>query len=193
MSLPDFDRAQYVEPGIVEGNSGLVAGSQRARQAAFPLALAYGVVAAVVGAIAYGLVGLTGFMVSIVAIGVGWLVAKAMMTASGGVGGREYQIAAVGLTYLACGMGPVFDVLWSLHERGVPVAANLGSLIPLLLKMAVAGPLLALRNPLNGALGLLILFFGLRTAWQMAAGSPGFQNRGAGSAGPFGRGGLFGR
>jgi len=48
-----------------------------------------------------------------------------------------------------------------------------------LAKYIVLGPILELMGHfLWGAIGLLILFYGLRTAWQMAAGSPGFGQQG---------------
>lgn len=44
-----------------------------------------------------------------------------------------------------------------------------------MLTYTLFGPFLRLgRDPLWGLMGLLILFYGLRTAWQMAAGAPGF-------------------
>ena len=172
----DFERAEYVEPQAIEG---VVVGQSNAMaRAAYPTALVYGGVAAAVGAVGYAMVGLTGFMVSIVVIGIGWLVAKAMMTASEGVGGRQFQIAAVLLTYFAATCGRLLDMIWAIHRAG----GGLGNVSPVLVLLyAVAGPFLRLSNPINGLLGLLILFFGLRTAWQLAAGSPGF---GSNTAGP---------
>jgi hypothetical protein len=163
----DFQRAEYVEPQVMDGE---IVGQPTA-SAAFPLALAYGAVAAAVGAVGYALVGLTGFMVSIVVIGIAWLIARGMMTATGGVGGRHFQIAAVILTYFAATCGRLLDIFWAIHRAG----GGLGNISPArVLYYAVAGPFLRLSNPINGLLGLLILFFGLRTAWQLAAGSPGF-------------------
>lgn len=176
MSIPDFERAEYRQPQTIEGESS-GQGSSRVRggATAFPLALLFGAAAALVGGVGYALIGFSGFMVSIVAIGVGWLVARAMMTASGGVGGQVYQIAAVLLTYFAVTLGELLDLL---HYSGIPMTAVLHVPAPLLLRQLVAGPFLALRNPLNGGLGLLILFFGLRTAWRLAAGSSGFGQSG---------------
>ncbi len=170
MSLYDFERAEYVEPQTIDGATGVIEGSRRASAAMFPLALAYGAAAALAGAIGYALVGLTGFMVSIVTIAIGWLVAKAMMTASGGVGGRGYQVAAVALTYLSASFGRVFDIAIDAHKDGV-------SLSPIFYVIyGLFGPFLrfAEGNVFWAGMGLLILFYGLRTAWQMAAGSPGF-------------------
>ena len=176
MSVPDFDKAEYVEPAVIDGETGFVVDSPRARIAAFPLALAYGVGAAIVGAVGYAVIGLSGFMVSIVTIAIGWLVARAMMTASGGMGGQQYQIAAVVLTYLSASFGGVLDVLYYAHKQGIDI-----SRVPaiFLLKYTFLGPILRITDsPGWGLLGLLILFYGLRTAWQMAAGTPGFGQAG---------------
>ena len=51
-----------------------------------------------------------------------------------------------------------------------------------LLALGLASPFLELQSPLNGAIGLFILFVGMRFAWQLTAGVEGsvlgpFQNR----------------
>jgi hypothetical protein len=168
----DFERAEYLQAEPMEGQ---IVGRPVAASgmSAFPLALLFGAVAAVVGSIGYALVGLTGFMVSIVAIGVAWLIAKAMLTASGGVGGRPYQIAAVVLTYFAVSCGELIHPLWTVVEKGVPILR----LLPVFLKYALLGPFLELQDGINGVLGLIILGIGIRAAWKMAAGGPGFGNR----------------
>jgi len=176
MSIPDFERAEYVEPTIIDGETGYAVGSRRAANAALPLAILYGVGAAIVGAVGYALVGLSGFMVSIVTIAIGWLVAKSMMTATKGIGGRPFQVIAVVLTYVATSCGSLIDILYRVTQHGV----KLSQLSPVsLAKYIVLGPILELMGHfLWGAIGLLILFYGLRTAWQMAAGSPGFGQQG---------------
>jgi hypothetical protein len=69
---------------------------------AYSKALLYGAAAAVAGCIGYALFGiLTGIALGWAAIGVGWLVGKAMRTGSGGLGGRRYQVTAALLTYAA--------------------------------------------------------------------------------------------
>jgi hypothetical protein len=174
MSIPDFERAEYVEPQTIEGE--LVEGSRRVSAAVFPLALVCGVGAAVVGAIGYALVGLTGFMVSVVTIGIGYLVAKAMMTATCGIGGQPYQIAAVVLTYFSATVGELLDMIYHAHQHGMAFS----QISPIaVVKYAVFGPMLEVADrPGWGLIGLLILFYGLRTAWQMAAGTPGFGQSG---------------
>ncbi len=191
MSIPDFSRAEYQEssaaPRVIEGEvvgpSGVPMRVQAAGTPRFALALAYGAVAALVGALGYALVGMTGFMVSIVAIGVAWLIAKAMMTASGGIGGRPYQIGAVALTYLAVNFGEILVPLWHAHQSGLPFSAITN---PAVVRYLVLGPFVALSQGLNGILGAVILAIGLRSAWQMAAGSAGFGQPGGRRPGLFG-------
>ncbi|ADW67743.1 hypothetical protein [Granulicella tundricola] len=173
LNTPNFERAEYREPQVIEGYPVEPAGGR-----GLGPALLFGLGAAVVGCVGYAVVGLSHIMASIVSIGVGWLVGKAMMTGSGGVGGRPYQVAAVLMTYFACSVGDMVDIL---HFQGIPFAL-MGKLPPaFLLKLAVGLPFLQLRsNPLNGGLGLLILFFGLQAAWRIAAGGPGFGRVGGG-------------
>jgi hypothetical protein len=76
--------------------------------AAFTRALLFGVGGAIAGLILYAAVGIiTGWTIGYVALAVGWLVGKAMIAGSGGIGGRRYQIAAVLLTYAAVSIAAV--------------------------------------------------------------------------------------
>jgi hypothetical protein len=73
--------------------------------AAFVRGIIFGLVGFVLGLILYaGFVIVTGIEIGFVSLAVGWLVGKAIMMGSGGVGGRRYQIAAVLLTYAAVSM-----------------------------------------------------------------------------------------
>jgi hypothetical protein len=175
MSIPDFERAEYDQPSVIDATADF-GEPQRAGLTMFPLALLYGALAAAAGAIGYALVGLTGFMVSIVTIGIGYIVARAMMTATRGVGGQHYQIAAVILTYLSASVGRVIDILVEVQKQGY----SLLQVSPtFLVSYSLFGPFLRLTHDLGwGLMGLLILFYGLRTAWQLAAGTPGFGQQG---------------
>lgn len=63
---------------------------------------------ALLGFIAYSTFAIvTGIVIGYLALLVGWLVAKAMMKGSGGIGGRRYQITAVMLTYAAVSMSAI--------------------------------------------------------------------------------------
>lgn len=186
VNLEDFSKAEYVETESASVPDEAVHDEPgRQHLAAFPLAILYGVGAALVGALGYALVGLTGFMVSIVTVAIGWLVARAMMTATHGVGGQEYQIAAVALTYFSANLGRILNILYEASKNGVSPAQI--SLV-FYIKWAFFAPFVRLQDNLGwGLMGLLVLFYGLRTAWQLAAGAPGFGQ--AGGAG-FGFGGV---
>src|SRR5882672_11135988 len=74
----------------------------------FVRGLLFGVGAAVVGMALYaGFTIATGVYIGYVAVGVGWLVGKAIMLGSKGFGGRRYQIAAVLLTYAAISIAAI--------------------------------------------------------------------------------------
>src|SRR5260370_14274134 len=76
--------------------------------AAFARALLVGAGAALLGLILYAAFTIaTNFYFGYIALGVGWLVAKAMLKGSNGIGGRRYQIAAVLLTYTAISVAAV--------------------------------------------------------------------------------------
>ena len=73
--------------------------------AAFVRGLLFGVGGFVLGLILYaGFTIATGIEIGFVSLGVGWLVGKAIMVGSSGIGGRRYQVAAVLLTYAAVSM-----------------------------------------------------------------------------------------
>jgi len=52
------------------------------------------------------------------------------------------------------------------HKPGMGLASAVG----LLVLVGLASPFLELQSPLNGALGLLILFIGINIAWRLTAG-----------------------
>ena len=163
--------------------------------AAFARGLLFGAVAALLGLIGYATVTIaTGWSIGYVALGVGWLVAKAITKGSNGLGGRRYQIAAVLLTYAAISVAAIpIGISYAVkHQKAVTVKktsdnpfpednssqpapskpkpeVHLGSMIGELLLMGLASPFLALQNPFQGAIGLFILFIGLRIAWQLTA------------------------
>jgi hypothetical protein len=74
----------------------------------FGRALLFGAAGAVLGIILYSAVGIiTGLEIGYVSLAVGFIVAKAVLKGSGGIGGRKYQIAAVLLTYFAVSLSAV--------------------------------------------------------------------------------------
>lgn len=168
--------------------------------AAFVRGLTAGIAAAVAGLIAYAGISiiLQGWVISYMSFGVGWLVGTAMMKASGGVGGRRYQIAAVLLTYAAVSMAaiPIWMYFASKEpsqqteqqklraeqrqlekESGQPSsepekpALTLGPWLARVAMLGLISPFLELKgNPLWGAMGLIILFIGIKIAWRITAG-----------------------
>jgi hypothetical protein len=72
---------------------------------AFTRALLFGSFAALAGMALYAAFAIiTGWMIGYVSLAVGYIIAKAMMKGSRGIGGRRYQITAALLTYCAVSM-----------------------------------------------------------------------------------------
>src|SRR5689334_22620557 len=71
-------------------------------------ALVFGIGAAILGLIGYAAFEIiTGWIIGYVALGVGWLIGKAMMKGSNGFGGRKFQITAALLTYSAVSLAAI--------------------------------------------------------------------------------------
>jgi|SRR5690348_6513480 len=76
--------------------------------AAFVKALTFGIGGSVLGLALYaGFTMLTGIEIGYVSLAVGFIVGKAMMMGSGGIGGRRYQIVAIALTYAAVSLAAI--------------------------------------------------------------------------------------
>ena len=171
--------------------------------AAYVRALTAGVAAAVGGLIAYAVISiiLQGWVISYMSFGVGWLVGTAMMKASGGVGGRRYQIAAVLLTYAAVSMAAIPIAFYFASEKHEKQAQHqnqqadeqqlddsgqqatpppqqrprltLGAWLGRLALLGLASPFLELKdNGFWGLIGLVILYVGIKIAWRITQGSP---------------------
>ena len=158
--------------------------------------LLFGLGAAIAGMIFYAAFAiLTGIYFALVSLAVGWLVGKAIMIGSKGIGGRRYQIAAVILTYAAVSIAAVpiaisYDVkstreshsmqLKQQHPANTDGQAvqtppkprpSFGAALLALLALGLASPFLELRDPVHGIIGLVILMVGIRIAWQITVGS----------------------
>jgi hypothetical protein len=84
--------------------------------AAFVRAVLFGLVGFAIGLALYaGFVIVTGISIGYVALAVGWIIGKAMMMGSNGVGGRRYQIVAVALTYAAVSIA--FVPIWIYYNN----------------------------------------------------------------------------
>ena len=107
---PQFGTAEYVEsPGADRAELA------KDTHAAYVRAIVFGIGAAILGMILYATFEIqTGIVIGYAALAVGWLVGKAMITGSNGVGGRRYQIAAVLLTYAAVSTAG-FWLYWGKH------------------------------------------------------------------------------
>ncbi len=165
--------------------------------AAFVRALLFGIGAAILGMILYATFAIvTGIVIGYASLAVGWIVGKAMIQGSNGVGGRRYQIAAVLLTYAAVSTAAI--PVW-LHYAGEHRQTNaqrattaqgssdsssddldgaapksrpsFAAAMGTLLALGLASPFLELSGDfVGGMIGLVILFVGMRFAWRLTAG-----------------------
>jgi len=143
-------------------------GTPAGQSTAFTRALLFGIAAAIVGLAGYAAFTIaTSLYVGYVALGVGYIVAKAMKFGSNGLGGRPYQIAAVILTYLAIALAEIPIALWQFRAR-VPSGHMLAVAIRLL-PIGLASPIRDMRSPVHGLINLVILFVGLQIAWRGTA------------------------
>jgi hypothetical protein len=170
----------------------------RDTHAAFVRAILFGVGAAILGMILYATFAIvTGIVIGYAALAVGWLVGKAMVQGSNGVGGRRYQIVAVLLTYAAVSTAAI--PVWihysgehkqSQHRQTAKSEEGSGSgsqeesaakaprpsmfsALAMLVLLGLASPFLEFSsNPLGAMIGLVILFVGMRFAWQMTGAKP---------------------
>lgn len=165
-----FTQAEYIEP-VPQPE---INAPERPDPALLGRAILFGIGGAIAGATCYALfTGLTHITIGYLAIVVAWLIAKAMTAGSGGQGGRAYQISAVVLTYLAVVGADVAIIVWELSRDGKHVVWSFGAVFGLI-KIGIEYPFLDLaQSPLGGAIGLFILFIGMRAAWRMTSGIPG--------------------
>lgn len=148
--------------------------------AAFVRALLFGIGGAVVGLALYVTFALaTGLIIGWLSVAVGYIIGKAMHLGSRGVGGRRYQVVAVLLTYFAVSMSavPIAIEQSRLHHQTQAQATttqpeapmSVARTVAVLAWVGIASPLLDLHDPVHGLIGLIILFVGLRFAWQFTA------------------------
>ena len=164
---------------------------------AFARALLFGIGAAILGLIIYAAFGiLTGWVIGYLSLAVGYIIAKAMMKGSNGVGGRRYQITAVLLTYAAVSMAAVPIAIGQYSKQAKSQQAqptsgqsssqqaqetpqtskpSVGGTLVKLALFGLASPFLELEDPLHGVIGLVILFVGMQIAWKATAGAPAME------------------
>ena len=127
----------------------------------------YGTGAAILGSVLYAAITSFGFTIGYLALAVGWLIGKAMMKGSNGVGGRSYQMVSVLLTYCAISMAPALAIVPAIYRHASSVQ-SWGAMLGGLALSGLESPVAHLsRSPASGAIGLLILFIGLSIAWQL--------------------------
>lgn len=150
----------------------------------FVRAACFGIGGAILGLVLYvGFALATGWIVGFVSLAVGYIVGKAIVLGSGGVGGRRYQVAAVLLTYIAVSMAAVpIAISQQMKQKSAQQRAQasdsataaqpkMGILktLGVLTAIGLASPFLDLANPAHGVIGLIILFVGIRIAWRLTA------------------------
>jgi hypothetical protein len=150
--------------------------------ATFIRALAFGIAGALAGFALYVIFALvTGLVVGLVSLAVGFIVGKAMSFGSRGVGGRRYQVAAALLTYIAVSMSAVPIAIHQMRAHRAQTQSNataaparapvdIPKAIAVLALIGIASPFLDLQDPVHGLIGLVILFVGIRFAWRFTAG-----------------------
>jgi len=143
-------------------------------QASYLRALGYGALAALVGCVGWIVIEkLFHAQIGIVAIGVGYLVGKAVRKGSGGLGGTRYQVLALVLTYAAIAFASLPDLLQAVAHSPTSGEATTTSSPPslpgflwawtLLLGIALASPFL---QGTDNIIGLFIIGIGLYEAWK---------------------------
>src|SRR5579864_3559488 len=124
---------------------------------AFVRGLLFGLGAAVVGFGVYVAFALsTGLVIGYVSLAVGYLVGKAIVLGSRGIGGRRYQIAAVLLTYMAVSVAAV-PISLSVHMKHRSAQQHAQASDPAATTAAAPASAPPPRMSLTRALGMLAL------------------------------------
>lgn len=142
----------------------------------YPRARMFGIGAALLGLVLYSAVAIVTARVSgLASLAIGYIIGKAMMQGSKGVGGRKYQITAAILTYFAIAMSftpIVINHVMEVNHKGLVdlTALRVGWLTHLLM-VSIVSPIYDLKYPSHGVIGLLILASGIAISWRMTAGA----------------------
>ncbi|HWZ89830.1 MAG TPA: hypothetical protein VNW92_13300 [Polyangiaceae bacterium] len=137
-------------------------------------ALQYGALAAAAGCLGWILVSkitaaLSGdgrsMQIGFVAIGVGYLVGKAVRKGAGGQGGPRYQVLALFLTYSAIALASLPDVLEVVRSSPNGERASLPGLIFFAYELPFLGGT-------QNIIGLFIIAIGLYEAWKLTRALP---------------------
>ena len=148
-------------------------------RASFVRAAQYGALAAAAGSVGWIIISrVTGYAIGIVAIGIGFVVGKAVRKGAGGFGAPRYQYLAMFLTYSAIALASlpaIFEALAhasSEHASHAPSHVGLGSVLwawLVILGFAYASPFL---GGVRSVMGLFIIGIGLYEAWKFTRAVP---------------------
>jgi hypothetical protein len=155
----------------------------------FGRAALFGLVATVAGAILYyAVIAITNFEIGIVAIAIGYMVGYAVRMATGGRGGKRFQVLALVLTYWSVGLAYTPLVFQSMSQEepsegattpeASPAAdtpavtdeapASLPLALGFLLAFSLTLPVLTVVSTMPGGLiSAAIIAFGMQQAWRM--------------------------
>jgi hypothetical protein len=146
-------------------------------RASFLRAARYGALAAAAGSVAWIVISkVTGYEIGIVAIGIGFLVGKAVRKGARGFGGPRYQYLAIFLTYSAIALASLPAIFAAIakspHHADPPTHVGLGGFLLawcFVFALAYASPFL---GGLSNIMGLLIIGIGLWEAWKFTRATP---------------------
>jgi hypothetical protein len=132
----------------------------------FVVATAFGTAAAALGGLVwYAISTLTGYLIGLVAVAVGFLVGFAVRKGSNNRGGPLYQALAIVLTYVAICAQHVPELWKAFLERpDQPTGAGLAIAFVIVCVISLAAPFLA---GIQNIIGVLILGFALYEAWKL--------------------------
>lgn len=130
-------------------------------QRSFLRAAGYGLGAAVAGSVVWQLIEkLFHLQIGLVAIGIGYVVGRAVRKGAGGFGARRYQVLALLLTYCSIALSSLPEVL---------LAAPSGASLPFLLGLCFVSPFL---GGAENVIGWFIIAIGLYQAWKLTRALP---------------------
>ncbi len=139
----------------------------------FVRALIFGTAGAILGLVLYATIWMfLGGRIGYMSLGVGFLVAKAMMLGSKGIGGRRYQITAALLQQQrqasSSRQNPQEQTA---EDQDAREKLSFAKALGILALIGLASPFLELTESLvYGLIALIILLVGIHIAWRMTAG-----------------------
>jgi hypothetical protein len=139
--------------------------SDRQRSSGLLRAFGAGLAAAIAGCAVYAAVRLTGYEFSLIAIGVGYLVGRAVRWGSGGRGGAQFQAMAIILTYVSITSSALPFIIRQFTQDGSSLT------LPGAVVMFVISLWLPFARGWSNILGILIIGIGLWEAWRLNRGA----------------------